>query len=301
MHQYSAIHLRPAKSWSQRKALLLTMPQKDLTPTVQLLHHISLRETLHHLDLQEPATIDTTINLFGINPLFQKTKTNKKSLLQKLNNIGTLFIHNIHFLTLEAQQHCADFLRYSQYSPIKSDQKLSSNVRIICSTNKNLAHMVQKGTFSKALFSELNKTALTMPSLNTLSNDELENLAAGFCQQAVETKTYQSFLPLTSTEKRKLTKKKPESLQEFKTQVQQLLTQKSKKNTLPEEISFSGAYAANDQDVLAAIHQGKNALKNPLLLAILWNKFKNQNKIATLLGVNRSSVNRRCKEYGLIP
>ena len=283
------------------KTLLLTMPQKDLTPTVQLLHHISLKETLHHLDLQEPTTIDTTIKLFGINPLFQKTKTNKKSLLQKLNNIGTLFIQNIHFLTLEAQDRCADFLRYSQYSPIKSDQKLSSNVRIICSTNKNLEHMVQQGTFSQALFCELNKASLTMPLLNTLSDDELENLAAGFGQQATQAKTLNAFLPLTTTEKRKLAQKKPESLQEFKTQVQKLLTQKSKKNKLPEEISFAGAYVANNQNVLAAIRQGKQALKNPLMMTLLWNKFKNQNKIATLLGVNRSSVNRRCKEYGLIP
>ena len=30
------------------------------------------------------------------------------------------------------------------------------------------------------------------------------------------------------------------------------------------------------------------------------NKFeKNQNRIATFLGVNRSSVNRRCKDYNL--
>ena len=161
--------------------------------------------------------------------------------------------------------------------------------------------MVQKGTFSKALFCELNKTSLTMPSLNTLSDDELENLAAGFGQQIIQTKTLKPLLPLTTTEKRKLAQKKPESLQEFKTQVHKLLIQKSKKNKLPEEISFAGAYVANNQNVLAAIRQGKQALKNPLMMTLLWNKFKNQNKIATLLGVNRSSVNRRCKEYGLIP
>ena len=33
-------------------------------------------------------------------------------------------------------------------------------------------------------------------------------------------------------------------------------------------------------------------------MTCLWNKFKNQNKIATLLGVNRSSVNRRCNVEG---
>jgi len=33
---------------------------------------------------------------------------------------------------------------------------------------------------------------------------------------------------------------------------------------------------------------------------MLWNKFNNQNKIAAFLGVNRSSVNRRCREYNLL-
>jgi len=284
-----------------KKALLLAMPQKDLMPTVQLLHHISLRETLHLLDFQEPATIDTAIKLFGINPLFQMSKTNKKPLLQRLNNTGTLFIQNIHFLTLETQEHLADFLRYGLYSPLKSDQKLSSNVRIICSTNKNLLNMEQKGTFSKALFCELNKTSLIMPSLSTLSDDELENLAAGFGQQAMQAKAFQTLLALTDREKRKLAKKKPESLQEFKTQVQQFLTKKSQKSELSKEMPFDGAYVIADQDIHAAICRGKQALKDPQMMTMLWNKFKNQNTIATLLGVNRSSVNRRCKEYGLIP
>ncbi len=41
-------------------------------------------------------------------------------------------------------------------------------------------------------------------------------------------------------------------------------------------------------------------IRTPQSMAILWNKFRNQNKIAALLGVNRSSVNRRCQEYNLV-
>ena len=45
---------------------------------------------------------------------------------------------------------------------------------------------------------------------------------------------------------------------------------------------------------------GKKALKDPQIMSLLWEKFeKNQNRIATFLGVNRSSVNRRCKDYNL--
>ena len=45
---------------------------------------------------------------------------------------------------------------------------------------------------------------------------------------------------------------------------------------------------------------GKNALKEKQIMTYLWNKFKNQTKIAKLLNVNRSSVNCWCKDFSLI-
>ena len=55
-------------------------------------------------------------------------------LLEKLDNIGTLFIKNIHFLDLETQEYLAEFIRYGFFSVFKSEHKIPSNVRIICSS-----------------------------------------------------------------------------------------------------------------------------------------------------------------------
>ena len=44
----------------------------------------------------------------------------------------------------------------------------------------------------------------------------------------------------------------------------------------------------------------KHALKDKYLMNLLWNKFKNQRKIATMLNVNRSSVNRRFKQFKIV-
>ena len=60
------------------------------------------------------------------------------------------------------------------------------------------------------------------------------------------------------------------------------------------------AYHVSDPKLVEAARLGKYALKDPKLLNLLWNKFQSQNKIALFLGVNRSSVHRRCKEYGII-
>ena len=84
---------------------------------------------------------------------------------------GTLFIQNIEFMDLETQEYLAEFIKYGYYHIFKSNQKMISSARIICSTNQNLQTMVQEGTFSQALFNELKKTSLSMPSLLTLARN----------------------------------------------------------------------------------------------------------------------------------
>lgn len=284
-----------------RKAILLDMPNKDLMPTVELLHHVSLRENLHVLNLQGLSkNFDVAITLFGINPIFGLDQKDQQSLLDKLDSVGTLFIKNIHLLDIETQEYLAEFIRYGFYRIFKSEQKVSSNVRIIVSSNQKLQNLVQEGKFSKELFAELKKTALAMPSLLTLPKDELNTLADGFTQQALETDAFQNLLALTSKEKNKLTYNRPTSLQELKVKVQNMLIKKSKKNQIYQETQFDPTYEVTDPELMQAARLGKQALKDRSIMTLLWNKFQNQNKIATFLGVNRSSVNRRCKEYNLI-
>lgn len=282
-----------------KKATLLQIHEDDLMPTVEILHHVSLRQTLHVLKLTVPEKSDeVAIKLFGINPLLGNNELSE-SLLQKLDNIGTLFIQNIHLLSIETQNYLAEFITYGFYHKFKSDQKLFSNVRIICSSTKSLHNLVAEGQFSKSLFSELKKMSLSMPSLNTLSDIEITELAHGFTEQALKNETFKNLLELSEKDKSKLLDQRPVSLQEFKTKIHQLLVQKSVKHKIYDKTEFDPAYHVSDPELAHAVRLGKKALKDPQIMAMLWDKFKNQNKIATLLGVNRSSVNRRCQEYKL--
>lgn len=282
-----------------KKALLLQLPEEDLTPTVELIHHISLRTTLFVLTLQAPSkNYDTAIKLFGVNPLLG-INNQERPLLEKLDGSGTLFIQNIHFLDLETQKYLAEYIKYGYFHTFKSDQKASSNVRIVCSTNQNLYTKVQEGTFSQELFDELKEMHLSMPSLVTLPDVEIANLAQEFTEQSIKTQTFKNLLELTDKEKQKLAHKRPTSLKELKTKVQHLLIQKSKKNQIYQETQFDPAYAVTDPDLIQAARLGKHALKDHKTMVLLWNKFQNQNKIAMFLGVNRSSVNRRCKDFDL--
>jgi transcriptional regulator with PAS, ATPase and Fis domain len=284
-----------------KKAILLDMPEHDLQPTAEIINRISLRDQLQVITVQNAAhSMDVSLALFGMNPLFDGLQKNKQQLLERLDNIGTVFIKNIHFLDLETQDCLAVFIKTGFYSQLKSDTKIASNVRIIGSTNQNLALLVQEGKFSKSLFQELKSTLVAMPSLLTLPEDELHALTDGFTQQVLMTDALQHVLSLTDREKNIFTKDRPISLQELKTRVHGVLVKKSKKNHLSQEVSFDPAYEVTDPDLIEAVRLGKKALQEPRIMTLLWNKFKNQNKIASFLGVNRSSVNRRCKEYKLL-
>ena len=240
-----------------KKAILLDMSEQDIIPTVEILHHISLRETLHILDLQQPSeNFDTAIKLFGINPIFGVKTGDEKPLLEKLDSNGTLFIKNIHFLNLETQKSLAEFIKYGFFRVFKGEKKTFSSVRIICSTSVNLQTAVQDGKFSQALYDELNKTSIAMPSLMTLPPEELENLTTKFTEQAIKTDEFQHILELTNTEKKRLSDSRPASFAELKHKIQQILIKKSKQNSIYEEAQFDPAYDVSDPQLVEAIRFG---------------------------------------------
>lgn len=284
-----------------RKAILLDMPEQDLQPTAEIINHISMRDELHVVNLDSSShNFDVAVALFGINPIFNLSKKYIQPLLDKLDNVGTLFIKNVHFLDLEAQEYLATFIKTGFYHQFKSDQKMMSNVRIICSTNQNLSLLAQEGRFSRTLLQELQFAAITMPPLLTLPETELHSLADGFTEQALISDALQHVLTLTDKEKNLFAQDRPMSLQDLKARVHNLLTKKSKNNKIYHDITFDPAYDITDPDLIEAARLGKKALQEPRIMALLWNKFKNQNKIAAFLKVNRSSVNRRCKEYNIL-
>lgn len=282
-----------------KKAILLSLPEDDLINTVEIINHISLRKNLYILDLQNRLNnFDVAIKLFGINPIFGKT-IDAPPLLQSLHD-GTLFIKNIHLLDLETQNYLAEFIRYGFYHQFKGDQKNSSDVRIICSTSHNLKELVKEQKFSAELYQELKETTLTMPSLLTLPESELDLLTHDLSEQILENSNLKNFLSLTDKDRKKLVSRQMVSISEFKLKIQRLITEKSRENNLKPATVIDPIFNTADPSLIEAAKLGKHALKDPAVMTLLWDKFKNQNKIAEFLGVNRSSVHRRCKDYNLI-
>ena len=137
-----------------------------------------------------------------------------------------------------------------------------------------------------------------MPSLASLPQDELINLADNITEQTITTHDFHNVLSLSEKEKLKIAHSPPVSIQELRERVHALVLHKSKKQKVFHETQVQPDVLQNSP-LHKAAQLGKHALRDQKIMYHLWKKFKNQNKIASFLGVNRSSVNRRCKQYNL--
>ncbi len=281
-----------------RKAVLLSLPEEDLLSAVTLLHSISLRRNLYTLKLTQHEQHDEiSTQLFGINDLLGGSQS--ESLLTKLDESGTLFIQNLELLSLTSQEALAQYIRMGYFYKVKSDQKIMSSARIICSTSKDLSVLVNEGIFSRELFEQLQATTISLPSLTDLAHEDITLLAQGYADQLITTDTFKDLLSITPKETSQLIKECPLSLQELKERIQELLLEKSRSHNITDIEKIDPVNSITDPVIAQAVRLGKKALRDPHIMAQLWYTFKNQSKIAHLLGVNRSSVNRRCRELNL--
>ena len=282
----------------QKSALLLQMHPDDINPIAEIIHQLSGTQTLHIINLQ-PHHDMTASKIFGINPLF--TNTQEQPLLEKLNN-GILLIKNFELLDMISQQKLAHLMRYGIFTPVKSEQRKFSDTRIICATTHNISDLCSEGSITQELFTELKKHCLQLPSLVTMPDAEISQLIDGFMFQNIQNEKESAVHALNYKDKNALISKRIPSLFTLQQKVETLMNIKAQQtSTITEEkIGNSNAVYATSPELQLAAQLGKHALKDIALMKTLWKKLGNQTKIADLLGVNRSSVNRRCKEYNLV-
>ena len=84
---------------------------------------------------------------------------------------GTLFLDEIGEIDPIVQVKILRVLGEKSFERVGGNQTLSSDVRLIAATNKNLEAMVSDGTFREDLFFRLNVVPLTMPPLRTHPED----------------------------------------------------------------------------------------------------------------------------------
>ncbi len=98
------------------------------------------------------------------------TNRAKTGLLAGIDS-GTIFLDEISELPLDLQSRLLRALQDHEVRPIGSDQSVPLTARILASTTRDLIHLVQTGRFRKDLYFRLNVVTLRIPALRERRGD----------------------------------------------------------------------------------------------------------------------------------
>lgn len=111
--------------------------------------------------------------LFGYEKgAFTDAKTSKQGLVEIANG-GSLFLDEIGELSLALQPKLLRFLENGEFRRVGGITNLTSSVRVIGATNKNLMEEAEKKSFRRDLLFRLNVITLTIPPIRERSGDIL--------------------------------------------------------------------------------------------------------------------------------
>ncbi|MDA0820823.1 MAG: sigma-54 dependent transcriptional regulator [Proteobacteria bacterium] len=109
--------------------------------------------------------------LFGhIKGSFTGANTDKPGLFQTAN-LGTLFLDEVAELPLQMQVKLLRAIQEKRIRPVGAPQEIPVDCRILSATHKNLAGLVEAGTFRQDLFYRINVIELKVPALRERTDD----------------------------------------------------------------------------------------------------------------------------------
>lgn len=139
----------------------------------RLIHQQSLRKHRRFIRINSAAIPEDLLenDLFGyVKGTFSNGEIEKKGKLL-LADGGTLFLDEIGDLSLKIQDKLLKTIKDNKFDPLGSTRSISTDVRVISATKKDLKALISSGKFREDLFFKLNVIPLTIPPLRERRED----------------------------------------------------------------------------------------------------------------------------------
>jgi len=141
--------------------------------TAELIHLASPRATepFAVLDCRAKTTEQFLKELFGeVASTYSGGQDHEIGVFKRAQG-GSVMLHHIDTLSLEAQEKLLSVLRAHQYRPIGSDRTSLINVRLMASSDRNLESEMMTGGFSEPLYYHLQAMQINVPELSEHAED----------------------------------------------------------------------------------------------------------------------------------
>jgi len=173
--------------------------------------------------------------LFGYEKgAFTDARTSRKGKLEQADR-GTLFLDEINELPQKAQVALLRFIQEREIVPLGSSRRIHVDVRIIAATNKNLQHLVAKGTFREDLFYRIHVFPLLLPPLRERTGD-IVPLSLWFLEKFAREYNKPSRILSPVTEKKLLGYSWPGNIRELRNCIERAVILNTAEAILPEHL-----------------------------------------------------------------
>ncbi len=225
----------------------------------------------------------------------------------ELANKGTLFLDEIGDMSLKTQAKILRILQEQQFERVGGRKTMTVDVRVIAATNKDLEEEIKQGRFRQDLYYRLNVFPLFVPPLRERISDItllIEDFTTWFTHK-------QGFKKLTFNPRAVellCQYKWPGNVRELKNLIERMLIMHGggeiQPESLPKEISNTRKQDTVQYDILAEGTDFKRARQNfeaAFLRARLTEYEGNITRLAEAIGLERSYLHRKLKNYGIQP
>jgi two-component system response regulator HydG len=247
--------------------------------------------------------------LFGyVKGAFTGANHSKDGLLVAAGN-GTVFLDEIGELSLDLQAKLLRALQEKEVRPVGATHRVPIKARILTATNRDLNEMVEKGTFRKDLFYRLNVVNLRLPPLRDRKED-IPMLVAHFLNR-INRSHPERFSIHDAALRTMMNYDWPGNVRELENTIERGVTM-----TTGGEIQLRHLPTQLQNDALAALHMAVHATEKrderrldeivPLavqeriaILEAIRQTHGDKLTAARLLGIGKTTLYRKLKEYGV--
>jgi two-component system NtrC family response regulator len=241
--------------------------------------------------------------LFGyVRGAFTGAVTNKAGLIEAADG-GTLFLDEVGELPLGAQVKLLRVLQEGELPKIGSTSPAQVDIRVIAATHRNLAAMVEDGTFRDDLYYRLAVVPLRIPPLRERREDLSELIEVLFARARKRHSMEEAALS-SSAQRRLLGYHWPGNVRQLENVLERLLVL-SRSSTigeedLPEEITAAAAAPGLAWPDLPEQGVSLEAVERELIERALARFHGNQTHAARYLDISRRALIYRMEKHGLV-
>ena len=215
---------------------------------------------------------------------------------------GTLFLDEIGEIDATIQIKLLRFLGERTFERVGSGKTISSDVRLVAATNKNLEELVKAGKFREDLFFRLNAVPIQLPALRERSGD-IPLLARAFLKEFAK-ENGKAVTEFTSDALDALVLHRwPGNVRELRAAIEHAVVfcrgEKAALRDLPASVRNSGNVTPEPQQLLARGEITVKEAEKQLLIRALKETRGNRTLAAKKIGMSRRTLHRKLHEYKL--